>query len=76
MLSRWIDMALDTAGSSMETEDLAGDALGHGRLVDRLIDIARRSPEEVDADVQIALGVLFNSSEVSMPIVPWIDWVR
>jgi peroxin-5 len=37
----------------------------HERLVERLIDMARSSPEEVDPDVQIALGVLFNSSEVS-----------
>lgn len=59
MLGKWIDMA---HGPNMsETED----EQGHAGLVERLIDMARRSPEEVDPDVQIALGVLFNSSEVS-----------
>lgn len=31
-------------------------------LVDRLINVARMSPDEVDPDTQVALGVLFNSS--------------
>jgi peroxin-5 len=35
------------------------------RLVGRLIDMARKNPEEVDPEVQIALGVLFNATEVS-----------
>ena len=33
-------------------------------LVEGLLDVARRSPEEIEADVQVALGVLFNASEV------------
>lgn len=64
MMSKWIDMAESAGGQQYETEGLVGDALAHGRLVERLIDMARRSPEEVDPEVQIALGVLFNSSEV------------
>ena len=64
MLNKWIDMAQSNQGVGMETEELAGATLRHGRLVERLIDLARSSPEEVDPDVQIALGVLFNSSEV------------
>ena len=36
------------------------------RLINRLIDLARTSPDEVEADVQIALGVLFNACEVCL----------
>jgi peroxin-5 len=67
MLDRWIQMA-ETSGPVNETDDLAG-AFNHQQLVERLIDLARTSPEELDPDVQIALGVLFNSSEVSTS--PW-----
>jgi peroxin-5 len=65
MLDRWIQMA-QNGGPVTETDDLAA-AFNHQQLVERLIDLARTSPEEVDPDVQIALGVLFNSSEVSPP---------
>ena len=51
-------------GSGMSESESEG-VQAHEGLVERLIDMARRSPEEVDPDVQIALGVLFNSSEVS-----------
>ena len=61
MLGRWIDMAHGSGMSESESEGVQA----HEGLVERLIDMARRSPEEVDPDVQIALGVLFNSSEVS-----------
>jgi len=63
MLGKWIDMAHGSVMSESE------DVQAHAGLVERLIDMARRSPEEVDPDVQIALGVLFNSSEVSPPSV-------
>jgi peroxin-5 len=66
MLDRWIQMA-ETGGPVTETDDLAA-AFNHQQLVERLIDLARTSPEEVDPDVQIALGVLFNSSEVSLSL--------
>jgi peroxin-5 len=61
MLGKWIDMAHGSGMSESETENVQA----HEGLVERLIDMARRSPEEVDPDVQIALGVLFNSSEES-----------
>jgi peroxin-5 len=64
MLGKWIDMAHHSSLAS-ESEDVNGSVQVHERLVERLIDMARSSPEEVDPDVQIALGVLFNSSEVS-----------
>lgn len=32
-------------------------------IIDRLIGIARQRPDDLDPDVQVALGVLFNSSE-------------
>ena len=61
MLERWIDLA------DAEVPPRPRD---YG-LIDRqesvkqdLIDMARRNPEEVDADIQVALGVLFSSSDV------------
>lgn len=71
MLSKWIDLG--------EEERRDGETYGgtyeerRARLVERLIDMARASPEEVDADIQIALGVLFNSSEVSLGVIEDID---
>lgn len=62
MLERWIDLA--------EEERRDGESMGGSyeerreRLVERLIDMARASPEEVDADIQVALGVIFNASAV------------
>lgn len=32
------------------------------KLIESLIEIARQTPHEIDADVQVALGVLFNMS--------------
>ena len=67
MLEKWIDLG------SHERRDGEYDGVGsgasynerRGRLVERLIDLARASPDVVDPDVQIALGVMFNASEVS-----------
>ena len=38
----------------------------HASLIEIFLDIARTAPEgEIDADVQVALGVLFSTSQVS-----------
>ncbi|WWD19889.1 hypothetical protein CI109_104358 [Kwoniella shandongensis] len=64
VLERWI--RLGEEGRVVEGVEQGkarwGDS-GRERLVERLIDMARQNPEEVDADVQVALGVLFNASE-------------
>ena len=71
MLERWIDLS----PFSTPAEVVGGDAdMGRerieyetrrSRVVERLIGMANLNPEEVDPEVQIALGVLFNASEVS-----------
>ena len=67
MLEKWIELGEQVHGN---LDGGRGDVLDSSmesrrdRLVERLIDIARETPDVVDADVQIALGVLFNSSEV------------
>lgn len=63
MIERWIQLA---EGGAIERADSASLADGQRRLIEMLIDMARMNPEEVDAEVQVALGVLFNSSEVRM----------
>lgn len=63
MLSRWIDLG----EGLIKHAESSGWTGGQERLVERLIDVARRSPEDVDADVQVALGVMFNSTDVSDP---------
>lgn len=45
-----------------ESTELFGTA-GRQRAVERLIEMARMNPRELDPEVQIALGVLFNVSE-------------
>jgi peroxin-5 len=68
MLEKWIDLGEGVvAGEGTPLAEVEGVSLkeGRDRLVERLIGIARRKPEDVEADVQVALGVLFNASEVS-----------
>ena len=64
MLERWIQLGEGEVGIEEQSVRGAGWAEGQRKLVDRLIEMARRSPEMVDAEVQVALGVLFNTSEV------------
>jgi peroxin-5 len=65
MLERWIELASGRQRGSGGAGEIDGQGwqAAQKRLVERLIDIARLRPEEVDAEVQVALGVLFNASE-------------
>ena len=72
MLERWIDLspfsspAMTGIGSDVDSgKERPGYSMRRQRVVERLIDMANVNPEEVDPEVQIALGVLFNASEVS-----------
>jgi peroxin-5 len=64
MLERWLDIGEGKhVGAVRSSQDEENWAEGQKKLVNRLIDVARRNPEDVDADTQVALGVLFNTSE-------------
>ncbi|KAK8853461.1 hypothetical protein IAR55_004168 [Kwoniella newhampshirensis] len=64
MLERWIRLGEEGAIlEGVEQSTIRWGDSGRERLVERLIGMARMNPEEVDADVQVALGVLFNASE-------------
>lgn len=58
-LEKWIELG---GGGVNETPGLTVQER-QGRIIERLIDIARQRPDDLDPDVQVALGVLFNSSE-------------
>lgn len=65
MLEKWIDLGME---ERREGEERGGTYMERReRIVERLIDMARSRPDDLDADVQIALGVMFNASEVSRP---------
>lgn len=69
MISKWIDLAPTSSQLSARIpqglEDGRGWKEAQKVLVDRLIGLARMNPnpDELDPDVQVALGVLFNTSE-------------
>ena len=69
MLGHWVDLG---EGIRMARRQAQYSAVTRQLLVDRLLAIANKKPDEVDADIQIALGVLFNSSEVSRRAPYWI----
>lgn len=62
-LEKWIELG-SANGMFSQTPDETQEER-QMRIVNSLIDIARQSPDDLDADVQVALGVLFNASEVS-----------
>lgn len=58
MLEDWIrlkDSKTTTGANGQKGKD-------RNKLMESLIEIARQTPHEIDADVQVALGVLFNMS--------------
>lgn len=62
MLERWLDLGLE---ERRDGEDRGGSYEDRrGRIIERLIGLARENPDELDPEVQIALGVMFNASEV------------
>ncbi|WWC64864.1 uncharacterized protein I303_107478 [Kwoniella dejecticola CBS 10117] len=66
MLDKWITLGegqLDISGSIKGPSEQWDGKKGRSDLIERLINIARRNPEELDAEVQVALGVLFNATE-------------
>ncbi len=70
MIERWIELSDGGVGEKVIG---IGWVEGRRRLVERLIDMARRNPDEVDAEVQVALGVLFNTSEVRQSLAQSTD---
>ena len=67
-MERWIGI-VDGRGEEKPVSAGAGEKVEfgarHRMIVDRPVDMARRGVgENVDADVQIALGVLLNMTEV------------
>ncbi|WWC95110.1 hypothetical protein V866_001962 [Kwoniella sp. B9012] len=64
MLDKWISLGEGSGPSTSGLDVQEGGKLrNRARLIERLIDVARQDPENVDADVQVALGVLFNATE-------------
>lgn len=61
-LERWIEL---TRPGGLPVSESMGEARSERqeRIIGRLIDIARMNPDDLDVDVQVALGVLFNASE-------------
>ncbi|OCF61522.1 hypothetical protein L486_01170 [Kwoniella mangroviensis CBS 10435] len=64
MLDKWISLGegLGTNASRVDAQE-GGKLRDRAKLIERLIDVARQDPENVDSDVQVALGVLFNATE-------------
>ncbi|WWC91978.1 uncharacterized protein L201_006932 [Kwoniella dendrophila CBS 6074] len=73
MLEKWIALN-ETQNTSVNISSQKDDEevdkakkvwnkIDRENLIERLINIARQNPEEVDAEVQVALGVLFNGTE-------------
>lgn len=64
-IERWIRQREQQKGIVGERVERMRDSQWQGQLIAKLIGMARAVPEgEVDADVQIALGVVLNTGEV------------
>lgn len=67
VLEKWISI-FQNAGEDVASHPLphVGKMERHETLANALMEMARMAPHgDIDADIQIALGVLFNASEVS-----------
>jgi tetratricopeptide (TPR) repeat protein len=67
VLEKWISI-FENAGEEIATHasPRVGKMEKHETLANTLMEMARMAPHgDIDADIQIALGVLFNASEVS-----------
>jgi hypothetical protein len=72
---------LDCTGPQLPTNIIDIDTIDdeselHGRVTEMYLEAARMSPHDPDPDVQIALGLLFNISQVlcsplSLPL--WLN---
>lgn len=66
VLEKWISI-FENSGEdiAIQTSPRVGKMEKHETLANRLMEMARMAPHgDIDADIQIALGVLFNASEV------------
>lgn len=67
VLEKWISI-FENAGEDIASQSSPrnGKMQRHETLANTLMEMARMAPHgDIDADIQIALGVLFNASEVS-----------
>jgi peroxin-5 len=67
VLEKWISIFHNDQGGGLgPSYTTMAKSERHQALADRLMEMARRAPDgDIDADIQVALGVLFNASEVS-----------
>jgi peroxin-5 len=68
VLEKWISI-FQNAGEDAcaKAAPYVGKMERHETLANNLMEMARMAPHgDIDADIQIALGVLFNASEVSI----------
>lgn len=66
VLEKWISIFQDAGEENSRTASgHVGKSERHETLANTLMEMARIAPQgDIDADIQIALGVLFNASEV------------
>ncbi|TXT10614.1 hypothetical protein VHUM_02119 [Vanrija humicola] len=62
-LEKWIELGGEDEGGLLSETPGETRQERQARIIERLIHIARQNPDDLDVDVQVALGVLFNASE-------------